>query len=300
MKTQDMITTLVRSMRIPFLVLTPVSLLLGFSTAILSPAELGYVDISLVLVCALSAHISVNMLNEYYDFRSGLDARTTKTPFSGGSGALIDNPQAADTVFWLGIASLVLTVFIGLYFAIDLGLSILPLGIVGVLIIVTYTPWLNRSPLLCLVAPGIGFGPLMIVGTHLIVTGEYSPQAFWVSLVPFFLASNLLLLNQYPDIEADRSIGRRHFPIVYGVRKSNLLYAAFALAACGIVIVGVLAGSLPNLSLIALLPMALTGAVFFGASRHAVSTRKLVPYMGLNVVATVLTPVFLAISIVSG
>ena len=77
-------------MRIPFLILTPVSIFLGFSTSVLESVEVQSFDLSLVLICALFAHISVNMLNEYYDCRSGLDAKTTKTPFSGGSVACLE------------------------------------------------------------------------------------------------------------------------------------------------------------------------------------------------------------------
>jgi 1,4-dihydroxy-2-naphthoate octaprenyltransferase len=33
----------------------------------------------IILIGALSAHISVNMLNEYYDFKSGLDLKINKT-----------------------------------------------------------------------------------------------------------------------------------------------------------------------------------------------------------------------------
>ena len=125
-------------------------------------------------------------------------------------------------------------------------------------------------------------------------------EAFWISLVPFFLASNLLLLNQYPDIAADKSVGRRHFPIVYGVEKSTLLYGVFALAACAIIVTGIYTELLPKPSLIALIPMGLCVVVFFGAINHATSVQKLMPYLGMNVVATVLTPALLGLSIIRG
>ncbi len=49
---------------------------------------------ALVLLGALAAHGAVNALNEYADYRSGLDLRTARTPFSGGSGTLVDHPQS--------------------------------------------------------------------------------------------------------------------------------------------------------------------------------------------------------------
>jgi len=289
--------TLLKSMRIPFLALTLASIFLGFSTSVSEQAQISILDFSLVFAGALLAHISVNTFNEYYDFRSGLDAKTKKTPFSGGSGALIENPEAVDAVFYVAIISLSLTIAIGIYFTFSFGVLIFPLGLIGIFIIITYTTWLNRSPFLCLVAPGIGFGPLMVIGTHVVLTGDYSMQAFWVSLVLFFLASNLLLINQFPDIAADKSIGRRHFPIVYGVARSTFLYGAFTLAACGVIAIGVYTEILPKLCIFGLMPMGITIAVIIGAMKHATSLEKLLPYMGMNVVVTVLTPILLGLSI---
>ena len=296
----NMIKTLLRSMRIPFLILTPVSIFLGLATSVAASEQVSYFDFLLVLVGAVFAHISVNTFNEYHDFRSGLDAKTTKTPFSGGSGALIENPQAIEAVFYVAITSLISTIIIGIYFTFRLGVLIFPLGAIGILIIITYTKWLNRSPFLCLVAPGIGFGPLMVIGTHVILTGGYSTQVIWISLVPFLMASNLLLLNQYPDIVADKSIGRRHFPIVYGVNKSTLLYGSFVLVASGVIVIGIYTGLLPKLSVIGLIPMGVSAVVFVGAIKYAQSLQKFIPYLGMNVAATVLAPVLLGFSIILG
>lgn len=295
-----MIKTVLRSMRIPFLILALVSVFLGLATSVAASEQISYFDFFLVLSGALFAHISVNTFNEHHDFFSGLDAKTTKTPFSGGSGALIENPKAAEAVLYVAIISLVLTIMIGLYFTFSLGILIFPLGVVGVLIIITYTKWLNRYPFLCLVAPGIGFGPLMVIGTHVILAGGYSMQVIWISLVPFFLASNLLLLNQYPDIVADKSIGRRHFPIVYGVNNSTLLYGFFVLAASGVILIGIYTGLLPRLSVIGLIPMVISAVVFVGAIKNAESLERFIPYMGMNVAATVLAPVLLGFSLILG
>lgn len=294
------LTTVLRSARIPFLILTPVSVFLGLCTSVASAAQISMFDLFLVLLGAVSAHVSVNTFNEYFDYRSGLDATTLKTPFSGGSGALVDYPETLPGVLGLAITSLVTTLVVGIYLVFTTGLLILPLGIAGVLIILTYTQWLNRHPFLCLVSPGLGFGPLMVVGTHVVLTGEYSIQALLVSLVPFFLANNLLLLNQYPDIAPDKRVGRRHFPIAFGVTKSTLLYGVFVVAACATIVTGVMTGLLPKASYIALVPMTLAFVVFFGALRHATSVNQLTPYLGMNVLVTVLTPIALGISMILG
>lgn len=302
------ITTISKSMRLPFLILTPVSIFLGIATAISSSADISLLNIFLILIGGLMAHISVNTFNEYYDFKTGLDAKTIKTPFSGGSGGLIDNPDAALSVFYVAVASLALTTLIGFYFVFTLGGSIIPLGVLGILTVVTYTQWLNKHPFLCLIAPGLGFGVLMVVGTHWVLTGEYSMSTFWVSLVPFFLVNNLLLLNQFPDIEADKSIGRRHFPIIYGINNSIRLYAGFVIATYSVVIIGILTGTLPLLSSVCLIPLTITISVFWGVNKYVTAQNtqangtmdnldKLIPYLGMNVLTTILTPLVLGFSI---
>ncbi len=101
-------------MRLSFLILTPASIFLGFCTSLKAPGgQINIYDVLLVLLGAVSAHISVNTLNEYFDFRSGLDTKTSKTPFSGGSGALVKNPKAVDAVLNVAIATLSITILIG-------------------------------------------------------------------------------------------------------------------------------------------------------------------------------------------
>lgn len=292
--------TILRAMRLPFLVLTPACVFLGASAAFAATRGLHWGDVVLVLVGAVAAHISVNTFNEYSDFRSGLDARTSKTPFSGGSGALVDDPEAANKVLWAAVGSLLVTIAVGIRFVLGNPVPILPLGLIGVVIIVTYTRWLNRWPWLCLIAPGLGFGPLMVTGTHVALAGQYSTASVVVSLVPFFLVNNLLLLNQYPDVAADRSIGRCHVPIAYGLPVATRVYGTFALAACAVVILGVATDTLPIAALAGLIPISGGFVVFAGMRKHAASVERLLPYMALNVLVSILTPVFLGIGLFIG
>ena len=160
-----------------------------------------------------------------------------------------------------------------------------------------YTPWLARYPLLCLVAPGLGFGPCMVIGTHFVLTGEVGWTSLVASLVPFFLVSDLLLLNQFPDVEADRSVGRRHYPIAIGRRASSLIYGAFLALTYVAILVGVLSGRLPTLSLLGLLTVVLAVPAGVGAYRFAEDVPKLVPAMGLNVIVNIATPVLVAVGL---
>jgi 1,4-dihydroxy-2-naphthoate octaprenyltransferase len=284
-------------MRLPFLVLPPACVLLGAGSALWTQGSMSIFYLVLALVGAVGAHISVNALNEYFDFRSGLDSRTVRTPFSGGSGTLQAKPETARAALTIGLVTLAITALIGLFFLYVWGWAILPLGLLGLLVIVAYTPWVTRYPLLCLIAPGLGFGSLMVMGTDFCLTGDYSWTAFFASLVPFFLVSDLLLLNQFPDAAADQTVGRRHYPITLGRRKSSLIYGAFLLLAYLSIVAGVVLGTLPVASLLGLLTLPLAVPTALNAYRHAEDLEKLMPYLGYNVLLTVVTPVLTGVGL---
>ncbi len=287
-------------MRVPFLTLPPVCVALGAGTALWTTGRVDVRHALLALLGALAAHISVNALNDYFDFKSGLDFKTEKTPFSGGSGTLPANPDKASWAARIGWIAFALTAAIGLYFVWARGWALLPLGLAGLLVIALYTIWLTRTPLLCLVAPGLGFGVLMVMGTDFVLTGRYSWPAFAASLVPFFLVSNLLLLNQFPDAEADRSVGRRHLLIAAGRRSSAVVYAAFLGLTYLSIAAAVYLGLLPRASLLGLLTLAVAVRTAAGVLKHANDTKKLLPYLGSNVLLNLLTPALVAVGLFIG
>jgi 1,4-dihydroxy-2-naphthoate octaprenyltransferase len=295
-----MIKTVLQTMRPSFLVLTLACVFLGLSTSLATGVSIDKVVFILIFIGAMSAHISVNMLNEYHDFKSGLDFKTIKTPFSGGSGALPDNPKVANLVLLFGLLTLFITIAIGIYFISTIGATILPIGLVGLVIIVTYTQWLNRMPRLCLIAPGMGFGLLMVVGTHIVLTLDYSLLVWLVSLIPFLLINNLLLLNQYPDMKADASVGRKTFPLAFGIKRSNQVYGVFMLLTYSLILLYVLVGILPNMGLIALVPIPLSVFAWTGAIKHKENIGDFQQHLGANVAATIITPFLLGLSILIG
>ena len=292
------VKTIVQSMRVPFLALTFVCVFLGASTVVANQANVSLPMLTLALLGALLAHISVNTLNEYFDFKSGLDFETIKTQFSGGSGALPQNPNMVGTVLTVAVTSSIALFMIGSFFVWLYGTGIVPIGITGLVLITTYTGWINKHPFICLIAPGLGFGFLMVAGTQFVLQGQYTALSWLVAVVPFFLVNNLLLLNQYPDIKADANAGRNHFPIAYGVNRSNMVYGFFTLATAAIIIGYVLTGLLPVFSLIALLPMPLAFFSLYGAVKHGEAIGKFPQYLGANVAVTILTTLLLGISLV--
>lgn len=293
-----MIRYILGPMKVPFLILTPMCILVGIGTSVWSGARADIISIVLITAGAVCAHISVNALNEYFDFKSGLDSRTQRTPFSGGSGALQEFPEKASTALVTGILSLVIAFSIGMYFVFTVGILLLPLGLLGIALIIFYTQWITKRPFICLIAPGLAFGPLMVLGTHFVLTGEYSWTALLASLVPGFLVSDLLLLNQFPDVEADRTVGRNHLPILIGRKNVARIYTVLLAASYLPLFLGYALGLFPVHVFFALATTVIAVHTVRGVLRYSDEMKDLVPYLGKNVIINLATPALLAIGLI--
>jgi len=260
--------------------------------------QINWMRFWFVLLGALAAHMSVNILNEYQDFRSGLDFRTQQTPFSGGTKTLPGHPEAAGPALITGLMIIVFAFVVGLYISIAVGWMVWIPAVIGLLTIIFYTGFINRHPVLCLIAPGIGFGSCMVIGTHYSLAGNFTLPAFFASLIPFFLVSNLLLLNQFPDVEADKTVGRRHFPIAVGRPASAKIYFAFLMAAFSTIILAVLFGFLPRGALAGMFMVILAFPLQMGIFKNADDLKALEPFMGMNVVMALLVPLLVALGII--
>jgi 1,4-dihydroxy-2-naphthoate octaprenyltransferase len=284
-------------MRVDFLYLDVACVLLGTSTAVWTHDHVNGLYLLLAFVGGVCAHLGVNTWNEYFDFQSGLDTTSQRTPFSGGSGTLQQRPELAPTVFRIGAVCLATTALIGIYFLLVRGWALLPLGALGLLVIVVYTHWITRLPLVSLIVTGLGFGLLMVMGTNYVLVGQYTRTAFWASLAPFCLGNNLLLLNQFPDVEADRSVGRRNLPIIIGKQKSSIVFAGFLVVTYASIVVGVWLGHLPPPTLLGLLTLPLGVVTAVGVYRYAHDLPRLLRYMGFNVLLNIVTPILMAIGL---
>lgn len=290
------------SIKVYFLETRPHFLLLSVVLAFLGTA-IGWHDGAfnpgyalLGLLGLLLCHVSVNVLNDYFDYRSGIDLNTRRTPFSGGSGILPDSLLKPGNVLWFGIISLLLAVPIGIFFVIRQGWPLLPLLLVGAACAVAYTPFLTKFgwPEW---APGVGLGSLPVLGTYFIQTGAFSLPAVVASVPSGILVHNLLFLNEFPDAEADVKAGRKTLPIVMGKDRASRLYSTLTVLVYLWIIGGVAAGFMPAFSLLAFLTFPLAIKAIKGALRYR-EVEKLVPAQGYNVMVILLTQLLLGIGYV--
>jgi 1,4-dihydroxy-2-naphthoate octaprenyltransferase len=292
------IATVFQASRPNFLVLGPVCVLLGISLAYNKSSEIDLWIGVLCIIVAVFGHIGVNLFNEYEDAKSGLDEHTQRTPFSGGSGALQNNPSALRAVFFSGVIALSIAALVGVYIALQISVSLLILGFIGLILIVSYTPWLNKLPWLCLVAPGLGFGLLMVTGTYFALTGKVTWVSLLIAVPVFALSNNLLLLNQFPDVQADKAAGRNHFVICYGFQHSALVYFAFAMLTHLSIALMIASGALPSISSIAFIGLPLGLLIALKARSFEPSNiEAFLPFMGMNVALTLILPLILCVSL---
>jgi len=235
-------------------------LLLPFTLVAVGAAAAAYDDRAsvrasvLALVGLVALHAAVNAFNEASDMRSGIDLQTRRTPFSGGSGTLPSGAIPVREAVWVGVAGATIGLAIGVYFLTQVGwwplIGVMAIGALAVLI---YTQVFARTGVGEIFA-GLGLGLLPVVGTALVQRGTIG-RAAWAAGVPAFLMTfNLLLLNEFPDEQADRSGGRLNLVLLLGRRVAALVYIAAAAATPALIVVSVLAGWFPTLALIGCLP----------------------------------------------
>ncbi len=278
--------------RAPFLPLSLVLAFLGSCIAWYQGAfHLGYA--LLAGFGLLLAHISVDVLNEYSDFKSGIDLETSRTPFSGGSGALPGGLISSKQALSLGLGVFLLIVPIGIFFIIVQGWQLLPLLLVAAICILFYSSWIlkTRWPEW---APGAGMGALPVIGIYFAQTGDYTLAAVIAAIPSGILVHNLLLLNEFPDVEADAKAGRKTTPITLGRATASKLYTATTILVYVWIIGGVIAGQMPPLTLIALLTLPLAVKAIRG-SRQFQDRAKLIPAMAANVQVVLITQVLLGV-----
>lgn len=299
---QNALYTLLQTMRLPFLILTPICVLLGIAS-VSGVSELFSLNVLLVLLGAVLAHISVNMLNEYQDFKSGLDLVTERTPFSGGSGGLPNDPASAPLVLSGALLAFVSVIIIGVYLAGQYP-ALWVLGVIGSLIILTYTRQINRIPWLCLMAPGVGFGLLIVTGAAIVAGGSvatevsaqggkyqnYVLSTTFAAFLAFFMVNNLLLANQFPDVKADAAHGRVHLLIKYGFSTGVNAYGIMTLMAGITLLFAVVLGVWSSWVLLALIPWMLTLKTSVALYKLKEKIGQQPQALALNVVATLATP----------
>jgi len=282
--------------RAPFLLLPPTLVAAGAAAAAWDGA-FSWARTLLALVGLVSLHMAVNILNEWSDMRTGIDLETERTPFSGGSGTLPAGGMGLKTALLFGLVCSGVGLAIGLWFLSKVGWILLPIMLAGAVSVLTYTDVLARIGV-GEIAAGFGLGAGPVIGAALVQGGGWSDAAAVASIPAFFMTFNLLLLNEFPDEEADRGGGRHNLVILLGRKTAAWIYVIAGLATPAALIVAVILGVLPALCLVATLPsLLLVKPVQWAVSDP--SKPVPIPALGANVVWNLATNALVALTLIA-
>jgi 1,4-dihydroxy-2-naphthoate octaprenyltransferase len=297
--------------RAPFLALAVLLTAIGLAIAyqLKGPADRNFSGWHAVLLVigVTASHIAVNLFNEYSDHKTKIDHHTPQTPFSGGSGMIRQGFTTPRQVLIAAIATITLAFAIGVYFSFVSHWFIFLLTIIGGVTILSYTEGLARIRLGELFA-GLALGSLVVIGCYVAMTAtpgmpvsELMPlKVILLSIPPGILTSLLLLINEFPDAEADKQGGRKHLVIVLGLRNAGYLYAFGIFLTFGTIFVLPLVNLASPWLFLALLPLPLGIKSSITAIRHGHDLAKLIPALGSNVITVLGTDLLMAVAILIG
>ena len=294
--------TIIRILRAPFFTATVVSVLLGTAVAWQKGFfHWGYFVLTLVgVVCV---HAGLNIGNDYFDHLSGNDEINQElTPFSGGSRVIQEGVVSAGGMLRLSIAFYLVGILIGLYLVWARGWLVLGFGVVGVFLAFFHTaPPVKFSYVghgLGELAVGLGFGPVIVLGTFYVQTQTVSLEALWASIVIGLLIAAVLYINEFPDYVADKAVGKNTLVVVMGRERAVLGYVLLLLGTYLITVVGVVLQVLPYTLLLTLLTLLLAYRCIRGAMRFHSNTQKLVPIQAATIQLHLLTGLILCLGYV--
>jgi len=267
--------------RAPFLLL-PVTLVVCGAGAAAYQGSAHWGPTLLALVGLVSVHIAVNSLNEWSDMRRGIDLKTVRTPFSGGSGTLPAGKAPVDAALRLGLFFATVGLAIGIWFYSQIGASFLPFLLFGAVFVLGYTDALTRIGV-GEVAAGLGLGGMAVSGVAIVQEGMLGGVVLAASVPAFLMTFNLLLLNEFPDEAADREGGRKNLVLMLGRRPAALTYALAALLVPAWIVGSVVAGTFPWWALFAAIPSVLLAKPLKWALGDT-SADVPIPALGANVI----------------
>lgn len=251
----------IRALRVQFFTATLVPIVLGSVIAWHGTGGFNWGYFLLALLGGIFVDAGLNLANDYFDHTSGIDEMNSHhSPFSGGSRAIQDGLLSPAKILWAAIIFFSLGAAIGLYFDFVLpGHIILIIGLIGVFLAYFYSAeplrigYTGFGELIC----GLGFGPVMVLGSYYVQTGKLAWHPFWASLPVGILIALVLYINEFPDYEADKKGNKRTLVVIMGKKKAMRFYPIFLLLSYAIVIAGVATRTFPILALVSILTIPL-------------------------------------------
>jgi len=199
--------------------------------------------LALAIVGLVLAHVANNMINDYFDLEGGVDTddyvRALYAPHPILSG-WVTKRQLGTAILLVNAIDLAIMLFL----VAQRGPLVAVFALGGLFVSVFYVAPPIRLKHIGLGEPGVFvvWGPLMVVGTFFVATGEI-PAWAWVASLPYAILVTTVLFGKHIDkIDADRKKGVRTMPVLLGERRARLAAQILMIAFYPIVVGAALAG----------------------------------------------------------
>ncbi|HZS72919.1 MAG TPA: prenyltransferase [Candidatus Nitrosotalea sp.] len=272
-----MIKVWLRAVRIRFLLASIISVCLGLAINGWQnkTIDVGFAALTFVGVAAL--HASVDLLNDYWDYKRQIDTETNRTKFSGGTGVLPEGLLKPQQVYRAGMLMLIIGSAVGAFFIFERGITIAVILGFAIVSIYFYSTRIVDSGL------GEVFvavkGSMIVLGTYFVQSSHITLEPVIAGIVSGVLSSTVLFVNSFPDFDADKKHGRKTLVIMLGKLQAASFVWVFPLVIYGIIVASVISGIFPAVTLVTLatIPMAVKSAK--SLKKNYDKVQELVPVM---------------------
>ncbi|MBY5990699.1 1,4-dihydroxy-2-naphthoate polyprenyltransferase [Ferrimonas balearica] len=247
------------------------------------------------MLCGLLLQVGVNLANDYFDFKSGVDTEQRLGPTRVTQAGLLA-PSAVRNAM---ILSLVLAVAVGLYLIYVGGWPIALLAAFAVAGALGYSggPYPIASLGLGEVAAFVYFGLVAVVGSYYIQTGHTDLTAWVLAATLGLFNAAIMLVNNTRDIVTDTQAGKRTLAVRIGQHSSRLLYRALVLLPYLIITLTWLLGALPGQAVL-LAALAAPLAVRLAGAFEQTEGAALNPLLGRTAQLTLVYSVLVTLGLV--
>ena len=227
-----------RVIRIRFLLASVIAVSVGLAITWWHSSNVTVFDAILTMAGVLALHASVDLFNDYWDFKRGIDTATKRTKMSGGSGVLPEGILKPRQVYAGGIIFLVIGTIIGVYFVITDGIII---GIILAFAVVSIYFYSTKIVNWGLAEVFVSIkGTLIVIGTYFIQTSQINESIIFGGIVIGVLSSLVLFITSFPDHDADKAKGRKTLVIGIGKKRACSMLWVFPAIVYGISIAAVI------------------------------------------------------------
>jgi len=289
-----MISVWLRVIRVRFLLASVIAVSLGLAINWHQNSIVNPLDAVLTFAGVLALHASVDLLNDYWDYKRGIDTVTKRTKMSGGTGVLPEGLLKPSSVYRAGIGFLILGSVIGFYFVLTDGIIIAMILGFAILSIYFYSTKIVDSGLAeFFVAVK---GTMIVLGTYFIQSNHITIESILGGIVVGVLSSLVLFIASFPDHDADKSKGRKTLVITVGKKNATSLFWIFPAISYSLIVLGISVGIFPILSFITLFSIPLVIKAGIGLKKNFDSVDELVPFMSSTLMFSRITGALFVLS----